>query len=244
MSTAWLITRHEVNLLRADPYPVVFLVLMPLALLAFLSDGLVGGPGESVPGILVLFAFLGLYNVGLSFFREHGWRTWARLRTLPVGSHEVVVGKVGPVAAMYLLQAGVLLSAGYWLFGMPMRGELITLLVVVIAVVLALSALGFLLVSVCRTMNQVAAVANVGGLVLAGLGGALSPVSTMPEWVQRIAPLNPVYWALLALRGVIVDGDGVTELSGSLVVLLSITVVAGIVGVVLFDASTVKEYYA
>lgn len=238
------ITLNELRLLRADPYPFVLLVLMPLGFLAFVSDGLVGGPGQSVPGILTLFAFLGLYNVGLAFFREHGWGTWERLRMLPVTMPQIMVGKIAPLVGMYLVQSTVLLLAGYWFFGMPMNGAAATLVVVVLVVIAAMSALGLLLVAFCRTMNQVAAAANVGGLVLAGLGGALAPVSSFPGWAQALARISPVYWALLALRGVMIEGDSLSEVAGPLVVLLAIAVVAATLGLVRFDSTQVKESYS
>lgn len=244
MSRARAICGHEMRLLGADPYPVLLLIAMPLVAIAFLSEGLVGGPGQAVPGLMILFAFLGLYNIGLAFFRDHGWRTWLRLRTLPVATSELVVGKSLPLIALYLLQSAVLLTAGYFLFDMPLTGSPAALAVAVVAVVASLYALGLMLVSLCRTMNQVTAASNVGGLLLAGMGGALTPVELLPSWAERIAPASPVYWALEALRGVLVDGDTVAELATPLLVLVAITVGALAVALTRFDAAETKEYYA
>jgi ABC-2 type transport system permease protein len=244
MRPAALICGNDLRLLAADPYPVIVLILMPLVLLGFLSDGLAGGPGQSVPGLMMLFAFLGLYNVGLSFFRDHGWRTWSRMRTYPVGAGQMVLGKSVPLITMYLLQSIVLLGAGWAVFGMPMEGSPATLALVVVVIVGALYALGLLLVSLCRTMNQVTAVANLGGLLLAGLGGALAPVENLPSWAEQLAPLSPVYWALQALQGVIVDGKGVGELGGSLGVLGASAVLAWTLALARLDVTQTKEFYS
>ena len=163
---------------------------------------------------------------------------------MPIGTGEVVAGKLTPVVGLYLVQSVVVLLAGFWLFGMPMNGHVVTLAVVVVVIVVSLSALGLMLVSICRTMNQVAAAANVGGLLLAGMGGALSPVSSFPSWAQTLARLSPVYWALLALRGVIIDGETLTQVGAPLLVLLGVAVVSGTIGLLRFDAAQVKEYYA
>jgi len=234
----------EVRLLGADPYPIVLLVAMPLVLVAFLNDGMVGGAEQAVPGMLVLFAFLGLYNVGMVFFRDHGWRTWGRLRTSAVATWHVVAGKTLPLVVLYLVQSAVLLGAGVWLFGMDIAGTIPTLAVVVAAVVVCLTGIGLAVVSLCRTMNQVSAVTNLGGLVLSGLGGALAPVSALPAWAQHLAPLSPVYWALSALRGVIVDGSTLVDLGKPLAVLLGVSVAGFAVAVLRFRAADVKEYYA
>jgi ABC-2 type transport system permease protein len=244
MTNTVRMVRIELRLLLVDPYPVVLLVAMPLVLIAFLAAGLVGGPGQSVPGILVLFAFIGLYNVGLVFFRDHGWRTWGRLRTSPIRPWEIVAGKTLPLSALYLVQAVVLLVAGYYVFGMPMRGSIGTLAVVVVVVAAAMTGIGLVLITFCRTMNQVTAVTNLGGVVLAGLGGALAPVDALPEWAQRIAPLSPVYWALDALRGVIDGGESLSDVAKPLAVLLGVTVVCVVVAVARFRVGDEKEYYA
>jgi ABC-2 type transport system permease protein len=244
MTNTMRMVRIELRLLLVDPYPIVLLVAMPLVLIAFLADGLVGGPGQSVPGILVLFAFIGLYNVGLVFFRDHGWRTWGRLRTSPIRPWEVVAGKVLPLSTLYLVQSIVLLLAGYYIFGMPMEGNIAALAVVVVVVAAAMTGIGLVLITFCRTMNQVTAVTNLGGIVLAGLGGALAPVEALPDWAQRIAPLSPVYWALEALRGVIDDGDSLADVAKPLGVLVAVAVVCIAVAVARFRVGDEKEYYA
>lgn len=244
MKPAALICGNDLRLLLADPYPFIMLILMPLVLLGFLSEGLVGGPGQAVPGLMMLFAFLGLYNVGLAFFRDHGWRTWHRMRTYPVTAGHILLGKSLPLLTLYLLQSVVLLGSGWLLFGMPMEGGLLTLGLAVVVIVAALYSLGLVLVSLCRTMNQVTAVANLGGLLLAGVGGALAPVETLPSWAQSLAPISPVYWALEALRGVIVDGKGVAEIGVALGVLTGTAVAAWVVALARFDLTQQKEYYS
>jgi len=241
---AALICVNDLRLLAADPYPVIVLILMPLVLLGFLSDGLAGGPGQSVPGLMMLFAFLGLYNVGLAFFRDHGWGTWSRMRTYPIGPSQIVLGKSLPLITMYLLQSVVLLGAGWLVFDMPMEGSPATLALVVAVIVAALYSLGLLLVSFCRTMNQVTAVANLGGLLLAGLGGALAPVENLPSWAERLAPISPVYWALQALQGVIVDGQGIADVGTSLGVLAATAAVAWTIAISRFDLTQQKEFYS
>lgn len=34
------------------------------------------------------------------------------------------------------------------------------------------------------------------------------PLLTLPEWVHRIAPATPQYWAMRGFSGVILDGQG------------------------------------
>jgi len=55
---------------------------------------------------------------------------------------------------------------------------------------------------------------------MAGLGGALAPVSSLPQWAQVVAHLSPAYWALIAMRSITLDHAGLVNVAGSLAMLL------------------------
>ena len=47
---------------------------------------------------------MGTASMGCSFFREHAWRTWDRLRIVPIRSIEIVGGKAIPMLALNVCQ--------------------------------------------------------------------------------------------------------------------------------------------
>ena len=73
------------------------------------------------------------------------------------------------------------------------------------------------------TIQQVNAVTNLGAMVLGGLGGGFVPVESLPDWVEPLAPISPVYWAMDGYRTVILDGGGVGDVLGPLAVLVAFT---------------------
>jgi hypothetical protein len=90
------IVRNELRILRHDPVPLVLLVGMPIVLMALLSQSLghvllfegyddTPGSMHTAPGMACLFGFFSIAIVGFAIFREHGWRTWPRLRAAGVG---------------------------------------------------------------------------------------------------------------------------------------------------------------
>ncbi|SPT58067.1 ABC transporter permease [Actinomadura madurae] len=215
-----VIIRQEMRILRRDPLPVLSLVLMPLVLMAFLrpergfvlanqgySDA--NGAEEAVPGMTVLFAFFLVSFVPFAFFREHGWGTWDRLRASPARPAEIVVGKLAPVLAISLVQQALLFALGAALFDMRTRGSPVALGLLIIALACCLTTLGLMLTAVVHTFQQVNASANVGALVLGGLGGALTPVTLLPDWVRAVAPASPAYWAMRGFRSVLLDDGGI-----------------------------------
>ena len=61
------------------------------------------------------------------------------------------------------------------------------------------------------TIQQVNAVTNLGAMVLGGLGGGFVPVESLPDWIEPLAPISPVYWAMDGYRTAILDGGGVGD---------------------------------
>ncbi|MEU6749064.1 ABC transporter permease [Spirillospora sp. NPDC046719] len=225
-----IICRQELRILRRDPLPIISLVLMPLVLMAFVRPErafvLVGqghsdanGAEEAVPGMTVLFALFLVSFVPFGFFREHGWGTWERLRASPARPAEIVAGKLAPVLATSLAQQAVLFGLGSVLFDMRVRGSLVALALVIVALAGCLTALGLMLTALVRTFQQVNAISNVSALVLGGLGGALAPVTLLPAWIRAAAPASPGYWAMRGFRSVVLNGGGISAVALPIAVL-------------------------
>ncbi|MBT8228260.1 MAG: ABC transporter permease [Dactylosporangium sp.] len=233
-SRSLAISGTGIRLLLADPAPVLVNLVMPLLLAGFLMPAtkaqlrLAGlpeatGAEQVVPGMAVLFAFLSTMLVCTLFFREHAWGTWQRLRASQASSLDIVIGKVIPLYLVQLLQMAVLFGAGSLLFGYHPTGSLVALAVVVATFVATLVAFGVALVASFSTMDQVLVVGNLGGMVMAGLGGALAPAATLPGWAQAAAHATPAYWGLEAIRDITVDGAGLADVAPALLALVGFT---------------------
>jgi ABC-2 type transport system permease protein len=226
---ALAVARHEVRILRRDYAFMIVMAFMPLVLIAFikpamhdLHDAMPGSNGseQAVPGMTVLFTLFLMTQVAFNFFHEHGWGTWERLRSSPARLGEVVFGKAIVQLVRAAGQLTILFVLGGLLFGLPVHGNVLALALVGGAFCVCLVTIGFALFAVCRSINQVEAIGNLGSLLIAGIGGALTPMSTLPGLVQSIAPATPGYWAMRGFRGVIVDGSGIGAAALPVMVLL------------------------
>lgn len=233
------IARHTTRLLLADPAPIVVTTLMPVVLMAFLQGMgravLVGqghaeasGAEHVVPGMAVLFSLFGVIHIGMVFFQEHGWGTWERLRASQASDLDVLVGKLLPPGVVLLAQTTLLFVAGVVLFDLRIAGSVVALVVMALVTTLFLLALSMLCVAVFRTINQLSSAANVGAMVLGGLGGALAPVDALPGWAQSVAPISPAYWALEGFLAVTLDGAGLARVAVPVAVLLGWALALGI----------------
>jgi ABC-2 type transport system permease protein len=233
------VTRNELRVLRRDPSPLIFVLAVPVVVMYILRGGVgailhvlgyhnASGADFAVPAQIVTFIFFIPAFIGMSFFREHGWATWDRLRASSATSAEIMVGKVVPMCVLGLLQVAIVFLVGRGL-GLHVRGSVIGVALIAAALVLCVSTLGLAVTAVFRTMGQVNAFGNVGSVALAGLGGALMPLAVLPEWVHRIAPATPQYWAMRGFNSLILNGDQVTAALLPAGVLLTFTAGFGLI---------------
>lgn len=251
---SWAIMRHELRVMMSDPSTVVFTIIMPLFMVAIMkelfatalrAEGYAGANGSefAVPAVAVAFSAFGVGYAGFTFFRDHGWGTWERLRATPVGSVDIMVGKVVPIVAVTFTQLILVIGLGGLMFGLEVTGSWAAIVLICLALALSLSAFGMLVTSVARTMGQLNAVGSVGGMALALLGGAWVPVDTMPGWAQAVAPFLPTYWAMEGFRESILEAGGITSAFVPVAVLAAFTALFTAVAASRFRFEDAKVYF-
>lgn len=249
------VARHDLRILRRDPAFLVIFTVIPLGFMAFseraaeaalvvLGRTDVSGAAFAVPGAAVLFSGFMVGNLAFGVFREHGWGTWERLRSSPLSATELMLGKSVVPFLCLALNLLALLGGGALLFGLELKGSLVAFLAVAVALGLMELAVGFLLLSVCRSVIQLNALANAGAMLLGGLGGAVQPVELLPGWAQALAPLTPAHWAVEGFRAVTLDAGGLGDVAVPLAVLAGFTVVCGGIAVARFDVESAKVSWA
>lgn len=101
-----------------------------------------------------------------------------------------------------------------------------TLLVLVVSMA-AFAALGLLAAAVVLVVKRGNPLATLVGMVGAVTAGAYAPVDTFPGWLQAVAAINPMTYALDAWRSATLLGEGPAEVAGDLAVLLAVALVVG-----------------
>lgn len=231
---------QELRLARRSVDALLVLIAFPIITIAFLKPAIrpalvqsghphANGAEHVVPGQMTMSAFFLVSLVTFSFFAEHGWSTWDRLRASPATSLEIVLGKALPRIGMGLVQCLVLLGAGVVVFGLHVRGDVLALVPLVIAFSICLVLVGVAVTALCRTAQQANAF-GYGGMVLFGaIGGAFVPITVLPAWARVVAPITPTYWAMRGLRSVILDGAGLGAVLAPTAVLLLMALLCGCV---------------
>ena len=197
--------RRPSSLIAGIIQPVMWLVLFG-ALFQNAPKGLFGSTtnyGQFLAaGVIVFTAFAGALNAGLPvmFDREFGFLN--RWLVAPLASRfSIVFASAIFIISQSLLQAAVIVAAAAFLgAGLPDITGLCAIALIVFLLALGVTAISLGLAFALPGHIELIAVIFVTNLPLLFASTALAPLSFMPGWLQVIATLNPLSYAIEPIR--------------------------------------------
>lgn len=154
------------------------------------------------PGIIVFTAFSGALNAGLPvmFDREFGFLN--RLLVAPLTSRfSIVAASVIYIISLSLIQTAVIIVASAFVgAGLPSITGLMAIATIVFLIVLGVTGLSLGLAFALPGHIELIAVIFVINLPLLFASTALAPMNFMASWLQIIASLNPLTYAIEPIR--------------------------------------------
>lgn len=204
--------RRPSTLVAGIIQPVMWLLLFG-ALFQNVPQGLFGESqnyGQFLgAGIIVFTAFGGALNAGLPvmFDREFGFLN--RFLVAPLASrYSIVVASAIFIAAMSMVQTAAIVGLSAALgAGLPNLAGLGLVVLIVFALVLGVTALSLGLSFALPGHIELIAVIFVTNLPLLFSSTALVPLSFMPQWLQVVASLNPLTYAIEPIRYIYLHND-------------------------------------
>lgn len=197
--------RRPTTLIAGVIQPLMWLVLFG-ALFANVPAGMFGenvNYGQFLgAGVIVFTAFAGALNAGLPvmFDREFGFLN--RLLVAPLVSRfSIVIASATFIVTLALIQAFAIIIAGVFLgAGLPDFFGLATIALIIFLLVLGVTGLSLGLAFALPGHIELIAVIFVTNLPLLFASTALAPLTFMPKWLQVIASLNPLSYAIEPIR--------------------------------------------
>jgi ABC-2 type transport system permease protein len=200
-------------------WPTVLLVVV------YLTRHTTVESGGLVLGALVLPSVLGM-NIALNGLltmsqlltveREDG--TLLRAKATPNGMLGYLVGKIVTVAGGLVIDLAIVLVPGMFIingldFGRPSSWLTLTWVVVLgLVATLPLGAIFGSLISSSRSLGLI--MLPIMGMI--AISGIFYPITAMPQWLQWVAQVFPIYWLGLGVRSALLpDSAAVVELGES-----------------------------
>jgi len=185
-----------------------------------------------VPGLMgVVLTMTMVIITALAITRERERGTMENLLSTPVRPVEVIVGKILPYIAVGYIQVTLILVAARVLFHVPMVGSLPLLYAVSLLFIAANLAVGITFSTLAQNQLQAVQMAFFFFLPSILLSGFMFPFRGMPEWAQAVGSCLPNTHFLRIVRGILLKGNGLSEITPELWPLLLFLVVAMAVGV-------------
>jgi ABC-2 type transport system permease protein len=193
-------------------------------------------PVNTVPGLIgiILTMTMTLFTA-IAIVRERERGNLELLITTPVRTSELMLAKILPYILIGLLQVTLVLLLGYLLFKVPMRGSLLSAYTVCLVFIIANLALGLMISTIARSQFQAMQLTFFILLPSILLSGFMFPFAGMPRPAQLIAELLPMTHFMRLIRGVVLRGASLADLSGELLVLGVFIIVAMTIAILRFS---------
>lgn len=170
------------------------------------------------PGILViLVTIIGLFLSSLNLVREKEMGTIEQLNVTPVRKYQFIIGKMMPFLLIALLDLTFGLLVAKLVFGLPFRGNILTLYVFTSIYLFLTMSIGLFVSAISSTQQQVLFVSFFFLIVFIIMSGLFTPVESMPVWAQYLDRINPVYYLIRIIRNVVLKGSGLLDMTRELI---------------------------
>lgn len=188
-----------------------------------------------VPGLLgTILTMTMLIFTSLSVTREIERGTMESLLSMPIDPLQIMLGKITPYIVVGFIQAAIILSAGVFIFSVPIDGNLMLLIAVTTLFVTATLAVGYTFSTIARNQLQAIQMSMMFFLPNILLSGFMFPFAGMPGWAQAIGEALPLTHFLRTVRGIMLKGASASDLATEIVWLIGLMLIAMTIAVTRF----------
>jgi len=166
-----------------------------------------------VPGLIGMILSNTLIIItALTIVRERETGTLEQLIVTPLAKWEIMLGKIAPYVLVGYMQLTIVLVVGYFVFHVPIRGPLLALYGASFLFIVASLGLGLFVSTLGRNQAQVMQTAFLFLLPNILLSGFMWPREAMPAAARYVGIFLPLTHYLRLVRGIVLKGNGLTEL--------------------------------
>jgi ABC-2 type transport system permease protein len=170
-----------------------------------------------VPGLIcIVLMFSTLFVTTLAITRERERGTMENLLAMPVRPIEVMIAKIAPYVVIGYIQVLLILAAASIFFALPIRGSVPLLFGALGLFIASNLALGVTFSTVSANQMQAVQLAQFTLMPSFLLSGFMFPFLGMPRWAQAIGQILPTTHAMRIVRGVLLKGNGWTQIAPEL----------------------------
>jgi ABC-type multidrug transport system permease subunit len=161
----------------------------------------------------------GLWGIGFLLVNFRLMKLLKRFAATPMPRHHFLAAVMGARLTFLIPDVGILLAMGAFLFGMPIRGNLLLVALLEIVGAMAFAGIGMLIASRAQTTESVSGWINLINLPMMLVSGVFFPYERFPAPLQPFIQALPLTQLVDSLRKVILEGADLAQISTPLLIL-------------------------
>lgn len=188
-----------------------------------------------LPGLLGMNLMgSGIWGIGFAIVDQRAKKLLKRFMATPMSRAEYLASFLLSRLFFLVLEVIALLGFGVLVFGVPLRGSVLTLAGICLLATVSFGALGLLVSSRARTTEGVAGLMNLVMIPMWIFSGVFFSSSNFPSAVQPVIKLLPLTAVNNALRANMLEGASLAAVSGEILVMAGWLVLSFVLALKLF----------
>src|SRR5262245_36611483 len=182
-----------------------------------------------IPGMIaVLMQMMTVLLTAIAIVRERERGTLEQLYMTPIKPLGLMLGKIIPYAVVAYAETLLLITFMRWAFGVPIRGDLLLLLLLVTPFILTMLGFGLLISTRANTYQEATQAAFGTMMPSIFLSGYIFPIDTMPVFFQMLSKIITTTYLIEILRGIILRGANLADLwkQGLILTMMSMVMIS------------------
>ncbi len=180
-----------------------------------------------VPGLIgVILTMTMVLFTAVAIVRERERGNLELLINTPVKTAELMIGKIIPYVVIGLIQVTVIMLLGMFLFHVPVVGQVLDVYLVALIFIAANLSLGLVISTLVRNQFQAMQMTFFFFLPSILLSGFIFPFEGMPKLAQTIAEILPLTQLVRLIRGIMLRGAELSQMTTDIYVLLVFTLLS------------------
>jgi ABC-2 type transport system permease protein len=173
-----------------------------------------------IPGVVVnIITLVTLMLTAMAIVREKEIGTMEQLMVTPIRPMELILGKTLPFVLVGLWDMMLVVAASLLVFHIPFAGNFGLLVVCTLLFLLTSLGAGLFISTISRTQQQAMMTTGLFFQPFFMLSGFSFPIRNMPVSMQVLTYINPVRYFMEIVRGIFLQGTGISTLWPQMVAL-------------------------
>lgn len=195
-----------------------------------------------VPGLIALIlVMISAMLTSITITKEKEVGTLEQMLVSPIQPIEFILGKLSPYIVLSFVIGSSIIILGVVLFKVAFIGSLLLMALMSLVYILAALSLGLMISTITKSQMQAMMMAIIITMLpTVMLSGFISPISSMPKFLQFISYIIPAKYFLKIVRGIMIKGNIFIELVEPMCFLIIFSMILLIISWKRFDKQ-VKE---